>query len=103
VALVLVMAGMVFVLSSFYRLGITGTFLGDYFGILMKEKVTGFPFIVLENPMYMGSTLAFLGRSLLNASPIGLVLTLAIYICYKIALLFEEPFTNYIYSHKRED
>ena len=41
-----------------------GTFLGDYFGILMKEKVTGFPFNVLDNPMYVGSTLLFLAHSL---------------------------------------
>jgi hypothetical protein len=52
VAAVLVGLGQLFVLSSFYRLGITGTFLGDYCGILMDERVTGFPFNVLDNPMY---------------------------------------------------
>lgn len=43
-----------------YMLGITGTFLGDYFGILMDEMVTGFPFSVLKNPMYDGSTMNFI-------------------------------------------
>jgi methylene-fatty-acyl-phospholipid synthase len=45
-------------------LGITGTFLGDYFGILMKEKVTGFPFNLTSDPMYNGSSLIFLGDAI---------------------------------------
>ncbi len=56
--------GQVFVISSFYRLGITGTFLGDYCGILLDEPIRGFPFNVLDNPMYVGSTLSFLGSSI---------------------------------------
>lgn len=39
-------------------------FIGDYFGILMDERVTGFPFNVCENPMYVGSTLNFLATAL---------------------------------------
>ena len=39
-AIVLFLLGSLFVLSSMYMLGITGTFLGDYFGILMDEMVT---------------------------------------------------------------
>lgn len=57
--------GMVLVFSSFYQLGVTGTFLGDYFGMLMSERVTAFPFNVFEHPMYDGSTLAFLGKAVL--------------------------------------
>lgn len=45
---VLYAIGMIFVVSSSIRLGITGTYCGDYFGILMKERVTGFPFNVAE-------------------------------------------------------
>jgi len=45
-------------------LGITGTYLGDYFGILMKERITGFPFNVTDDPMYNGGTLLFLGYAL---------------------------------------
>ncbi len=41
-----------------------GTFLGDYFGILMSKKVEGFPFNVLDNPMYVGSTMIFLSGAL---------------------------------------
>lgn len=39
-------------------------FLGDYFGILMDEKVTAFPFNIIENPMYWGSTANYLGLAL---------------------------------------
>nr|XP_015215411.1 PREDICTED: phosphatidylethanolamine N-methyltransferase isoform X2 [Lepisosteus oculatus] len=62
---ILVFIGSVFVLSSFYALGFTGTFLGDYFGILQEEKVNGFPFNVMENPMYWGSTAIYLGLALM--------------------------------------
>lgn len=57
-------AGQLFVLTSTYALGITGTFLGDYFGILMDHRVEGFPFNVLRDPMYVGSTMCFLGVAL---------------------------------------
>lgn len=57
--------GLVLVVMSFIRLGFFGTYLGDYFGILMEEKVTGFPFDIFTHPMYDGSTLIFLGKALL--------------------------------------
>lgn len=38
---------------------------GDYFGILMEAKVTSFPFSILDNPMYWGSTAVYLGWSLM--------------------------------------
>lgn len=56
--------GQVFVVTSTYALGITGTFLGDYFGILMDHRVEGFPFNVLRDPMYVGSTLCFAATAL---------------------------------------
>jgi len=37
---------------------------GDYFGILMEDKVTGFPFSVVSDPMYVGTTLNFLGSAI---------------------------------------
>ena len=40
-------------------------FVGDYFGILMDRRVTEFPFNICEDPMYVGSTLSFLGTSLM--------------------------------------
>uniref|UniRef100_A0AAY5JXE5 Phosphatidylethanolamine N-methyltransferase n=1 Tax=Esox lucius TaxID=8010 RepID=A0AAY5JXE5_ESOLU len=75
---------------------------GDYFGILMKEKVTGFPFNVTENPMYWGSTANYLGLALMNASPVGLVLTAVVALSYKVAIFFEGPFTEDIYRQRAQ-
>lgn len=79
----LVATGQVLVVTSIYALGITGqlchvmcsfeeceliiigTYLGDYFGILMSSRVTGFPFNLFSDPMYVGSTFAFLGGAIL--------------------------------------
>lgn len=60
----LVILGQIFVVTSTWALGVTGTFLGDYFGILMDERVEGFPFNVLRDPMYVGSTMCFAGGAL---------------------------------------
>ncbi|XP_062820234.1 phosphatidylethanolamine N-methyltransferase isoform X1 [Anolis carolinensis] len=100
VGMAFVAVGSLFVISSFLALGFFGTFLGDYFGILMEAKVTGFPFSVLDNPMYWGSTTVYLGWSLIHASPAGLVLTAVVALCYAIALLYEGPFTEEIYRQK---
>jgi methylene-fatty-acyl-phospholipid synthase len=94
--------GNVLVLTSMYSLGVTGTYLGDYFGILMKERVTGFPFNINDNPMYNGSTLCFLGTALWYGKPAGILVAAFVFVMYKIALLFEEPFTAKIYASKAE-
>ncbi|EAL66123.1 phospholipid methyltransferase family protein [Dictyostelium discoideum AX4] len=90
--------GGILVLAAYLKLGITGTYLGDYFGILMKERVTGFPFNVMNNPMYNGSVMLFIAHALSYKSVAGLVLSFVVYVVYKFALIFEESFTNYIYS-----
>jgi len=97
---VLVGLGQLFVVSSTWQLGITGTFLGDYFGILMDHRVEGFPFNVLTDPMYVGSTMSFVGASLWYESPAGLLISLYVYVAYVIALRFEGPFTDMIYSNR---
>uniref|UniRef100_A0A8C7X034 phosphatidyl-N-methylethanolamine N-methyltransferase n=1 Tax=Oryzias sinensis TaxID=183150 RepID=A0A8C7X034_9TELE len=75
---------------------------GDYFGILMDEKVTGFPFNIMENPMYWGSTANYLGLALIGSSPVGLVLTAIVGVAYKLAIMFEGPFTQKIYQERRK-
>uniref|UniRef100_A0A8C8ZK47 Phosphatidylethanolamine N-methyltransferase n=1 Tax=Prolemur simus TaxID=1328070 RepID=A0A8C8ZK47_PROSS len=92
--------GSMFVLSSFFALGFTGTFLGDYFGILKEARVTTFPFNVLDNPMYWGSTANYLGWAIVHASPTGLLLTAVVALTYVVAVLYEEPFTTEIYRQK---
>ncbi|KAL8283669.1 hypothetical protein RQP46_005464 [Phenoliferia psychrophenolica] len=95
--------GGVLVVSSMWALGVTGTYLGDYFGILMDEKVESFPFNVTSNPMYYGSTLSFFGTALWYESPAGVLLTVLVFVEYKIALLFEEPYTNAIYARREAE
>ncbi|KAL9985593.1 hypothetical protein ACROYT_G008015 [Oculina patagonica] len=97
----LIVIGTVLVLSSTWSLGIIGTFLGDYFGLLLNRRETGFPFNIMNNPMYWGSTMNFLGYSLRQCSPAGVLLTTLVAVCYKIALLFEGPFTERIYAEKK--
>ena len=75
----------------------------------MDHRVEGFPFNIVENPMYDGSTLCFLATSLWYAfdvlpsifrfdvyfyviryeKPAGILITLYVFICYRIALKFE--------------
>lgn len=61
---ILFITGQTLVVSSTWALGITGTFLGDYFGILMDHRVEGFPFNLLSDPMYDGSTMCFAATAL---------------------------------------
>ncbi|QLG74666.1 hypothetical protein HG535_0G05490 [Zygotorulaspora mrakii] len=96
----LIGSGQVLVCSAFYQLGITGTYLGDYFGILMDDIVTSFPFSVSNNPMYLGSTLSFLGYSLLEGKFAGVLVSCFVNMMYSFATSFEEPFTAKIYSEK---
>ena len=98
----LVCIGALFVCASFWKLGFYGTFLGDYFGILMEERVTGFPFSLLDHPMYMGSVMMYVGQSCLSASVNGLVLSFWIYLTYKAAIFIEEPFTAKMYAKKQK-
>lgn len=63
-AQILFIFGGLLVTSSMFKLGIIGTYLGDHFGILMKEKISTFPFSVCEHPMYYGSTMLFISYAL---------------------------------------
>jgi len=99
-AYLLYATGSTLVVSSFYALGVTGTFLGDYVGILMDKPATGFPFNVLNDPMYVGSTLNFIASALLFDSVAGLFLAVFIGVVYAIALQFEGPYTTMIYQQR---
>lgn len=99
----LLAAGNVLVLTSMWALGVTGTYLGDYFGILMDEMVTGFPFNVCSAPMYYGSTMSFVGSAILYGKPAGLVLSAEVLVVYLVALSFEDPFTAGIYAKREQE
>lgn len=86
-----------------YALGVTGTYLGDYFGILMDAPVTSFPFNVTDAPMYHGSTLSFLATAIWRGKPAGIALTGLVTIGYAIARMYEDPFTSMIYAKREEE
>lgn len=96
----LVIVGAVLVIASGYQLGFFCSFMGDYFGILLEKKVTGFPFNIVDDPMYVGSVLIYLGLSFLHASIVGMVLTGCIALSYAFAIVLEQPFTAQIYASK---
>lgn len=83
-----------------WALGVTGTYLGDYFGILMDHMVTGFPFNVTDAPMYWGSLCSFLGTAFHYQKPAGFLLSAVVFVMYSIALKFEDPFTAEIYAKR---
>lgn len=86
-----------------YALGVTGTYLGDYFGILMDAPVTSFPFNVSDAPMYHGSTLSFLATAIWKGKPAGIFLTFVVAVCYSVARRWEDPFTEMIYTKREEE
>ncbi|CAL8380282.1 unnamed protein product [Gadus morhua 'NCC'] len=85
-----------------YQDGFMRFITSDYFGILMDEPVTGFPFSLTENPMYWGSSATYLGLALIGASPVGLVLTAVVFLSYAVAIAFEGPFTQQIYRERSQ-
>ncbi|XP_786646.3 phosphatidylethanolamine N-methyltransferase [Strongylocentrotus purpuratus] len=97
---VLTASGVVMATWAIVALNFYGYGFADSFDILMEERVTSFPFNVFNNPMYLGSTLEYVGASLVAASPTGMLLSALIGAMYLIALHFEEPFTAMIYADK---
>jgi len=83
---------------AYYRLGLHGIYYADYFGVLCKEMVTAYPYNYLDNPLYVGSTMLFLGSSIIYRSPSGILLTLLAWFMYKFAAVLENPMTPLIYS-----
>jgi len=51
--------GQIFIVMSTWSLGITGRFLGDYFGIIMDARVETFPYNLLRDPIYVANTMCF--------------------------------------------
>ena len=68
----------------------------------MDDRVTSFPFNVLDNPMYVGSAMSFFGTSLWYAKPVGIVLSLEVCVMYFLAMFLEGPFTTRIYQMRDE-
>jgi len=77
-------------------------YVGDYFGILMEDRVTSFPFNILEHPMYVGSTMSFFGTAFWYGKPVGFLLALEVTFMYMLAMFLEGPFTTKIYQLRDE-
>ena len=95
--------GMGLVAFSSLRLGLYGTFLGDYFGILKAAPVTGAPFSWMQHPMYHGSALAYAGMFFFNFQPAGLFLAGMVWLGYMANVASEEQFTAMIYAEAKKD
>ncbi|KAJ7873307.1 phospholipid methyltransferase-domain-containing protein [Mycena olivaceomarginata] len=76
---------------SYFRLGFYGTFCGDYFV---------FPYNIMDNPMYVGAKLCFVGAAFWYERPAGLLVSLYVHLVYSTALHFEGPFTDMIYKNR---
>jgi len=68
----------------------------------MEERVTSFPFNVLDNPMYVGSAMSFYGTSLWYGKPVGFLLSFEVSFMYILAMMLEGPFTTRIYEMRDE-
>ncbi len=86
----ILLIGTILVSSATYKLGIIGTFNGDAYGFLLPSIITSFPFNLFNAPMYLGSTLNFLGYAIINQSLTGIALTLLVGIVYFFGNIFEE-------------
>ena len=97
----LMVIGQVLNLAVFYRLGLFGVYLGDYFGIFVLDApVTAFPYNVTNDPQYWGSALTFLGDAIAYRSPAGIFQTLILGIVYKFASIFEGKMLHELYSKR---
>eukprot|EP00045_Choanoeca_perplexa_P023000 m.11593 g.11593 ORF g.11593 m.11593 type:complete len:250 (-) comp9851_c0_seq1:100-849(-) len=90
--------GLVLSSSAMYRLGIFGTYMGEFFGVMLKEKITSFPFSHFNNPMYLGSSLFHVGLALQAQSPVGAALALWVFYTYYLAGAYEGPLMQTMYA-----
>ena len=68
----------------------------------MDDRVTSFPFNVLDNPMYVGSAMSFFGTSFWYGKPVGFLLSMEVCLMYALAMMLEGPFTTKIYAMRDE-
>ncbi len=82
--------------------GIKIFYLGDSFGFLMDSIVTTGPFVYLDDPQYIGTSIASLGASFYYKSVVGLKLTLIMYIVFKVSAKYiEGPHLKTLYGKRK--
>ena len=103
IAVLIFLIGCSFVFGAYYRLGISGTYYGDHFGIVMDEKIESFPFNVTDHPMYNGAITIYLGFVVYFRSVTGILLLAVLFGMYKFAEYAEDPMTDKIYGNKEKE
>ena len=87
---ILTIMGSILVIAATYKLKVFGTYNADAFGFPFPSVITSFPYNIFHSPMYVGSTLNFLGYALIKKSFVGLVLTILVAVAYYCGTFFEE-------------
>ena len=81
--------------------GINIFYSGDSFGFLMDSIVTTGPFVYLDDPQYIGTSIASLGASLYFKSVVGLKLTLIMYSVFRVSAKYVEgPHLKALYDKR---
>ena len=95
--------GSILVLSSSHKLGIVNTYHGDHFGFYLEEKITSFPFNILNDPMYVGSSMIMVAIGFAFKSYVGVGLGVFAFAVYQGYIKgYEEGFTDFIYKEKAD-
>lgn len=89
--------GLALIVTSCFRLGVGGIYYADYFDIKMEFTVNVFPYNIVKDPLYVGTTLCFLSYALYKGSLAGLILTVGVSLMYLVALRFEDEMLQIIY------
>ncbi|TPX61211.1 hypothetical protein PhCBS80983_g01251 [Powellomyces hirtus] len=97
----LIGSGILLNLWTLKALGIKGMYNGDSFGYLMAAPVTDGPYVLFNDPQYVGTTLALLGYAVKFQSLRGYALTAVLYATFWVSVKFVEgPHMNRIYGAK---
>ena len=88
--IMILICGMTLVLSSHHKLGFYGTYMGDHCDIYLDKRITSFPFNMLDNPMYVGSSMNMLGYALFMKSPICMFISMIAFVNYYCWVNFHE-------------
>jgi methylene-fatty-acyl-phospholipid synthase len=89
--------GLALIIASVFRLGVGGVYYSDYFDLKMDFTVNVFPYNIVKDPLYVGTTLCFFSYAILKGSPAGFFLTVLVSYMYLVALRFEDEMLKYLY------
>jgi phosphatidylethanolamine N-methyltransferase len=100
---IFMLIGLILVFFSFYRLGLRGMYFGDHFGFLFQQRITEFPYDYFENPQYVGTTTFFIALSIRHGSPAGVLITILLYLFYRILNEVERRKLDIFYPNNKSE